>query len=195
MSELWKDIKGSEGIYQVSSFGRIRSLDRIRIDQRTGKRAHIKGKIIKTVPGTTGYLIFSLHRNYRQTSARVHRIVAETFIEKSLYKYAVNHINGIKTDNRVENLEWVTKSENELHAHRILGKKGAWYGHFGKLHHGSKPVNQYSLSGDFIKTWDSQGDIERKLGLSQGNISCCCCGIYKTAYGFIWKFKDKINVA
>lgn len=195
MKEIWKDIHGFEGRYQISNMGRARSCDRITFDRGKGIDLIKKGKILSLVLGNGGYLVFNVHDNYIQRIHRVHRCVAKDFIENPENKYAINHKNGIKTDNAVSNLEWVTKSENEIHKHRVLGIRGAFYGRYGKLHPRSKEVDQFTLSGEFIKTWDCQGDIERELGFSQGNVSSCCLGKYKTAYGFIWKFKNKTDAA
>jgi len=192
MEEVWKDINGSEGIYQVSSLGRIRSCDRIIVERPTQKTQRVKGKIIKTVPGTTGYLIFSLHNKYRQVSARVHRIVAMTFLPLLEGKNHVNHKNGIKTDNRVDNLEWVTRSENELHKHRVLGIKGACIGRFGSDHPQSRKRIQLTPDDVVIREWNCAADIERELGFLSSGISACCSGVQKTAYGYKWKFKEEM---
>lgn len=113
MEEVWKDVKNYEGIYQVSNKGNVRSLDRLVNGYRGNKNK--KGKVLK--PSLrNGYLSVVLCKEGKGINKTIHRIVAETFIENIDNKAEVNHKNGIKTDNRVENLEWVTRSENAIHA-------------------------------------------------------------------------------
>lgn len=102
--EIWKDVKGYEGCYQVSSFGRVRR----------------EGHIIKGCLAANGYLVLNLSMHGKEKTSTIHRIVAKAFIPNPENKVQVNHINGDKTDNRVENLEWVTKSENAIHSLYVL---------------------------------------------------------------------------
>ncbi|PEI42608.1 HNH endonuclease [Bacillus pseudomycoides] len=122
--ELWKPISGYEGIYEVSSLGRVRSLDRVIVDYR-GIEKSVGGKILK--PGVTnkGYYIVSLNSVDKRHTLTVHRLVANAFIPNLDNKPQVNHINGIKTDNRICNLEWLTNEENMKHAiNNGLANKG-----------------------------------------------------------------------
>lgn len=106
MKEIWKDIGGYEGLYEVSNLGRIKSL-------------HFKeSKILKNLEDRDGYLQLNLTKNNKQKLHKIHRLVVIQFIENPLNKPEVNHKNGIKTDNRVENLEWVNHSENMKHGYR-----------------------------------------------------------------------------
>jgi len=112
--EIWKDIPGQNGFYQASNIGRIRSVDRV----INGKRYKInrKGGIIKQSISKNGYCHITLQGlNGVKKNFSVHRLILSSFIGNS--ELHCNHINGIKTDNRIENLEWVTQSENMKHAH------------------------------------------------------------------------------
>lgn len=133
-------------------------------------------------------MTIGLFIEHKRISRKLHRLVAEAFIPNPGKKYAVNHINGIKTDNRVDNLEWVTKSENEKHAFEFLGKKSPSI----NLKHGksprSKKVYQYSLKNDFIKEWSCAKEASDKGGFCFKAISGNARGVTKTHGGFIWSF-------
>jgi hypothetical protein len=111
--EIWKDIKGYEGKYQVSSIGRVKSLQRI---STFNNSKGLKKEIIIKTWNDEGYIRVKLSNNSVEKTYRVHRLVANEFLENPFNKSQVNHKNGIKTDNSVENLEWVTNSENSIHA-------------------------------------------------------------------------------
>jgi len=168
--EIWLPIADFENLYQISNYGRVRSLP----------RNTTKGKIMKLDKNIDGYMCICLSKNNINKRMRVNRLVASAFIPNPNNLPQVNHINEIKTDNRVENLEWVTTKQNNNHGthnEKIAKAK-------------SKQVNQYDLAGNFIKTWESATEIERQLGFAQGNISNCCNGKRKSAYGFIWRFNE-----
>lgn len=173
MEEIWRDIKDHDGLYQVSNFGEIRSLNY----RRTGRI-----KILKQFQDKKGYQNVDI----KGKTTKVHRLVAETFIPNPENKPQVNHIDEDKTNNRVENLEWNTAKENNNHGTRVkrVSKKQI----NGKK---SKQVLQFTLDGKFIKEWVSVSEIQRQLGFNQGFISNCCLGKYKQSYGFIWKYKGE----
>lgn len=115
--EVWKDVKGYEGLYEVSSLGRVRSIERKVKHWRGGLRIK-KAKIKQPFKSNCGYVMVGIYKDGTQTNFLVHRLVGKAFIPNPENKEQVNHINGIKTDNRVENLEWNTRSENINHADR-----------------------------------------------------------------------------
>lgn len=184
--EVWKDIPGYEGYYQVSNMGRVKSLDR-KIKRINGTIQHRKGVILKQCIHKTGYLIAVLCKNRHNKTIRVHRIVAKSFVNNPYNKKEVNHKNENIIDNRVENLEWTTPKENSNYGTR--NKRISLANTNGKC---SKPVLQYDLDSNLIKEWESMAECRRK-GYSQGNISACCRGERKTHKGYIWKFKEENN--
>lgn len=117
--EVWKDIVGYEGHYQVSSIGRVKSLARV-VESRKGVFGNKKENFLKPTKNRKGYLNLKLCKKIdgvcSEKSVIVHRLVANEFLENHLNKPQVNHKNGIKDDNRVDNLEWATGSENVIHA-------------------------------------------------------------------------------
>ena len=175
--EVWRDVKGYEGLYQVSDQGRVKSLKRKFID-KIGRERYVKECILKSVIDRYGYLLVSLYAGGKQKRHTVHRLVCEAFHENLDNKPQVNHINEIKTDNRASNLEWATARENSN-----FGTRNA---RLGKAQ--SKPVAQYAQDGELIKVWPSTMEVERQAGFSNGNISQAANGKYKHAYGFIWKY-------
>jgi hypothetical protein len=168
--EIWKDINGYEGLYQVSSNGKIKSSK--------------NNKILALHKNTKGYKQITLHKNGDRKRKMVHRLVAEAFIPNPNNYPIINHKDECKDNCSVENLEWCTNKYNinyGTHNERV----GA------SLKNGvtSKPIIQYDLNGKYIKEYPSMHEAARQLGVKQGGISMCCRGIAKTAYGFIWLFK------
>lgn len=171
--EIWKDIKGYENVYQVSTYGNVRSLD----NTKNRKEKVLKSNLSR------GYSKVDLYKNGIKKTFKIHRLVAETFIKNQDSKETVNHINGIKTDNRVENLEWATCRENTQHA-IINGLQDI------KINKSKRLINQYDLKGNFIKQFLGIGCAERSMGFSRGGISKCCRGSRKTAYGYVWRYAE-----
>jgi hypothetical protein len=164
--EIWKDIPNYEGKYQVSNLGRFKSFN------KTNKLKESKGidtsRILKLRKSKCGYLYTVISVDKKRKTIKPHRIVGDVFIENSLNKLCINHINGIKSDNRVENLEWVTHSENIIHAHKNGLKKGVRgeKSHLSKLT--IKEVEKIRLI--YSKGKLSQSKIGKLFNVSQGQI-------------------------
>ncbi len=114
--EIWKPIKGYEGFYEISSYGRVRSLDRTVYFKNKGKRDY-KGKILKQ-KYHNGYAMVNLNKNKKMETLYIHQLVASHFLEKSENK-VINHKDGVKSNNFYRNLEYVTSRENNLHARKM----------------------------------------------------------------------------
>ena len=183
MTEVWKDIKGYEGLYQISNLGRVKSLAHL---HGKSKKLIRKEKIMQCVIGIKGYLYCGLSKNGLTKRYRVHRLVAEAFIGNPNELPQVNHIDGDKANNRADNLEYCTCAYNVRHAFLNGLRKGIRDSDNAL----SKKVNQYALSGDYIKTWDSTMQIERNLGITNVSISQCCLGKIKSSHGYIWRYAE-----
>ena len=206
MEEIWKDIKNYEG-YQVSNFGRIRSLDRMVNCPLNGKRL-IKGKILKPGRSSNGYLSVNLCGS----TNNVHKLVAEAFIPNPENKPCIDHINTDKMDNRAENLRWVTHKENMNNPKTLLkiveARKGKTQSketiekRVSKIRGVprpqevvetirkklSKPIIQYAKDGTFIKEYPSIKDAKIETGIS--SIMDNLRNRQRTAGGYIWKYKE-----
>ena len=175
MKEEWKDIKNYEGLYQVSNWGRVKSLI---TDKNRRKR------ILKQHNRGNGYLFVVLTNNEHQSkNISVHRLVAETFLPNPENLPEVNHIDENKENNRVDNLEWCDHTYNINYGNRT--KKASESKLNGKQ---SKPVLQFTLTGDLIREWESTMECGRN-GFNQGAVAACCRGKLLQYKGFLWMYK------
>lgn len=171
--EIWKDIKGFEGLYQVSNLGRVKSF------------YGLKEKILKPGIIHKGYYQVILCKQSIKKIYLIHRLVYEAFNGTIPEGLQVNHINEIKADNRLENLNLMTSKENVNYGTRnervakkqINGKR-------------SKPVLQFTLDNILVKEYPSIRQAERETGFASTNIVKCCKGKLKQAYRHKWKYKE-----
>ena len=168
MTEVWCTIKGFENIYEVSDQGRVKSI------------GYGDVRILRPIRDQDGYLLVNLYKNGEKKMCKVHRLVAQAFIQNPDNLPQVNHKDENKTNNYVQNLEWCDSKYNNNYGTSNQRRSE-------KL---SKPVLQFTKDGEFVKEWKSMNDIQRNLNYSKGNISSCCTGRCKSAYNFIWKFKN-----
>jgi len=167
MNEKWKDVKGYEGLYQVSNLGRVKTFN---------YKNHGTEELL-ALTDNDGYYTVHICGEKRP---KVHRWVAEAFIPNPNNLPEVNHKDEDGHNNCVDNLEWCTSIYNNNYGTR--NKRIA-----EKL---SRPVLQFTLDGAFVKEWASTRDIERSLGIMHTCISSCCLGKYKQSHGYVWKYKQ-----
>ena len=180
--EIWKDIQGYEGLYQVSSNGNVLSLNY----GRTGKPKEIKQILTKN-----GYLRVHIGGKKFPLIACVHILVANAFIPNPQNKPQVNHIDGNKQNNCVENLEWVTAKENVHHAIETGLRPLITHEYtLGAEHYASKSILQYDMQGNFVKKWDCISDAARFYNCKPASIVNCAHGKKCSSNGFIWKYID-----
>ncbi len=170
--EIWKDIEGYEGLYQVSNMGRVKSLERTQPYNRNKNKYYkkIASKILKQEPRPNGYLKVSLSKDKKQKDVSIHRLVAEMFIPNSENKPTVDHIDTIKTNNRVENLRWATQKE-QLNDNKITRVK--------RLKAQKKATNARKRKVRCITTgeeFECISDAVRKCNVSENCIIRCCKG-------------------
>ena len=187
MKEIWKDIKGYEGLYQISNLGMVKRIKRNLYVNAYNKSIVINAeKILKLNHVKSGYIFITLTANNTKRTLKVHRLVAETFIPNPENKPEVNHINGDKCDNRVENLEWCTHAENMNHA----SKNNLLHIQSGNNNNKNKKINQYTLDNKLIKKWHSIYEITKETGFERHGITRCCTNKLKTYKGYIWKYAE-----
>ena len=194
--EIWSPVKNYEGYYQVSSYGRVRSADRVIIDSDGVKRL-LKGKILKPAKNNNGYFLCGLCKNGQMKYVLIHRLVAEAFIPNPSNLPEVNHKDENKTNNSVflkkdgsvdlgkSNLEWCTRSYNINYGTRNkqVAEKRLNSPKF------SKPVLQIDINtGRVISEYPSVMEAARKLNINNGGISMCCLRKRKTYKRFKWKY-------
>ena len=170
--EIWVVVPEYED-YQVSSFGRVKSI-------KFGKEIILKSRL-----ATNGYLSVILYKGSKPKTIRVHRLVWSSFNGPIPDGYEINHIDENKQNNRLDNLNLMTRRENVKWGSGVERRAAACTN--GK---NSKPVLQFDLEGTFIREWPSTMEIQRQTGYANNNIGACCSGKYKQAYGSIWKYKE-----
>lgn len=185
--EYWKPVVGYEGLYEVSNWGRVKSLKRlVKTHNKWGEcYITINEKILKKRIDKYGYERVMLYKHGKSKLKQVHRLVAEAFIDNPDNLPCVNHKDENKLNNNVDNLEFCSVLYNNTYNERH--KKIAGKNINGKK---SKPVLQYNLDGTFVREWPSTMECERN-GYNNTGISQCCLGKLKTYKGFIWKYKNE----
>lgn len=179
MEEIFKDILGFEGLYQVSNYGNVKSTTRERLG-RGGCVRTCPGRILKHKINNRGYHQIDLFDfNGKSHRFLVHRLVALTFLENPNNLPQINHIDNDPNNNCITNLEWCDNYQNNLWKKETSQDKEKT----------AKTVLQYSLDGDLIKEWDSAKAAEKE-GFDHSTISKCCRGKLKSHKGYVWKFKD-----
>ncbi len=181
MQEEWRPVVGYEGYYEVSSLGRVRGVDR-----KDARGAFRPGIIRKTrIDKRTGYEYVYLRKDGAEKNCTVHRLVAQAFIPIPDGEVEVNHINENRTDNRAENLEWVTRAQNSNHGHHNERLKRSTTNS-----HGKAVVMIDRETGKLLQEFITCSEAARRTGIRKGSISKCCLGFQKTAGGFVWKYKE-----
>lgn len=171
----WRSISGYEGLYEVSSNGKVRSLER-EVITSDGKLKVFRSQVLRSSKDKDGYLLVHLYKDGKSSTRRVHLLVATAFIPNPNGFTEVNHLNEVKDDNRVENLEWCTRKENMNYGSR--SEKA------------SESITKYlyqrfTLKGEYIDTLSYKEIVE--LGFDYGFVVKASIGEYRTAYGLIWK--------
>lgn len=188
IEEIWKDIPGYEGMYQASTLGRIRSVDRIVMKRHPSGRmveGRFKGKVLKLTPTPYGYLCCNVCREGEKPHReQAHRLVAMTFVDGYFEGADVNHIDENKQNNRVENLEWCTRKQNINHGTHNE-RATAW------MEETKRPVLKLSLSGEVLERFGSVREAARAVNANHDHIAGCCEGRYghKTCKGYRWRYE------
>lgn len=182
--EEWKPISGYEDLYQVSNFGRVKSLNYNHTNQE---------QILKQATNKDGYKVVCLYKDGKGKTFQVHRLVAMAFITNPNNYAEVNHKDECKTNNHISNLEWCDckyncnyGTRNERHSKAMSGENNPMLGKLGKDNPNAKQIIQLTLENEVIKIWGSIIDVERKLGYHKSSICKCCKGKLKKTYGYKW---------
>ena len=181
MAEEWRAVLGYEGLYEVSNFGRVRSLPH-EVPTKIGTRIS-PGRVMKLQPFKLGYMGVCLSKDNKQALKTVHRLVAEAFIENPDNLPQVNHKDENKMNCSVDNLEWCDRKYNCNYGTAV--QRSAEKNKNGVK---SVEVEQWSLDDKLIKVWPSMMEVQRQLCADYSNISKCCRGKQKTAYGYKWSY-------
>lgn len=182
MDEIWKDITGYEGYYQVSNKGRVKSLDRYVVNdgaRNNSKMIFVKGKILKPHDAGREHLTVCLMRGGIDDMRYIHRLVMEAFTANIDNLPCINHKDENPYNNELSNLEWCTHKYNTNYGSCIKRRSEKLY----------KPVDRYDVNMNYINTFTSVSEAERGTKIDRSSIAKCARGERKTAGGYIWKYK------
>lgn len=181
--EVWRDVVGYDNKFMVSNMGRVKMLERKVLANKSIKT--IKEHILKQHVSTKGYLYVHLWSDNKKERQYVHKIVLSSFFRCKNANEECNHKNEIRTDNSLENLEWITHKENLNYGNRTRKHSESMKNHPSM----SKGVIQMDMNGNFISEYPSLREAGRMLNIHMTNIKDCCKGKYKSTHGYIFKYK------
>lgn len=176
MTEIWKDIEGFEGRYQISNLGNVKSL-------RYGGRGEPKNLVPKV--NNKGYEWVELFANGKKSYRQIHRLVAAAFIPNPNNEPVINHKDENIRNNCVDNLEWCDQGYNTRYSLNLHHRERSIRKH-------KRPIAQIDKNGNTVKIWDYSRQVEKEGNMSQWSILQCCAGKRKTAYGYTWHYVDAI---
>lgn len=178
--EIWKDIEGYEGMYQVSNMGRVRALDRVKPNSG-GQIA--KGHILPQSDNGHGYRFVSLWKFNKGRRFYVHRLVASAFIPNPNNFPIINHKDENKSNNRYENLEWCTQKYNINYGNHMKRLKESYIANGN-----NRPIDVYDKNGAFLKTFDCSNEVCKELGVHRRGLYLVCQGVAKSYKGYRFAF-------
>lgn len=178
MTEIFKPIRGYEGLYEISNLGRVKALDKI-VWMRYGGYRHHPERLMKLEVMKLGYVRAQLHNGVKR-KILVHLLVADAFLPPKPDGHEINHKDGNKANNRADNLEWSTKSDNIHHSYKVIGRKQP---DFYK-----RRVQMFSKDGILLAEYESLKEASESVGISKGTICSACRGKYATVKNHIWKY-------
>ena len=183
--EEWRPVVGYEGLYEVSDWGNVRSVDRMVKSKGSGERL-VTGRLLKQYTDKDGYKRVGLHRNHKQVVVGVHQLVARAFIDNPDNLPIIDHIDSHRDNNMADNLRWFTVPLNNSTEQARRRKSIA----ASRRNDNKVRIRQYSLGGEPLRDFDSSMDMERELGFDRSSVIRVCQGKQHTSYGYKWEYLD-----
>lgn len=187
MEEIWCEIEGSNGWYEISSTGRIRGVDRILI-KSNGSPCTVRGRVLCQNINRGGYCQCYIAYMGKKRTVSTHRLVALSFVPNPENKPEVNHIDGNKQNNNASNLEWCTPSENITHSYKLNLRVPIYAGKSGVLHNRSLGVEMFDMDMNKVNSFGSLGEAFRETGIR--HVWESCNNKCNHAGGFIWRYSN-----